>query len=200
MGYLPSVMGQSQGSLNGPGSGSVSSISGTSSDDGRGSNMPIKSAIRRSCSFESGGTSASKKSGTKELHATSSCIPSGMHRQNGGLIMPTRPGGVPGVQYNGKVSPQWGWYISTTPPSPEKFYARPGKKAKKVMQQPINELSPLADESQNIMHISEMKVKDSGAPLKEISQRNAVQHPPVFKKGMKGLSDNGIMGWPSVPL
>jgi hypothetical protein len=192
MGYLPSLMGQSQGSLNGLEPGSVSSISGTSSDDGRGSSMPIKSAIRRSGSLEPG---------TNELYATSSCIPSGMHRQSGGLIMPTRPGGVPGVQYNGKVSPQWGWYISTTPPSPEKFYTRPlGKKAKKAMQQPINELSPLPDESQNIMHISDMKMTDSGAPLREISQRNAVQHPPVFKKGMKGLSENGTMGWPSVPL
>lgn len=47
-----------------------------------------------------------------------------MNRTEKGIMMPTRPygkdTGSSGVDAN---SPQWGWYINTTPPTPEMYHS-----------------------------------------------------------------------------
>mmetsp|Transcript_27573 Transcript_27573/g.55658 ORF Transcript_27573/g.55658 Transcript_27573/m.55658 type:complete len:248 (+) Transcript_27573:239-982(+) len=75
---------------------------------------------------------------------------------------------------SGNFSPQWGWYISTTPPTPEKYCAAPpNKKNGKKTDRPLS-------------HVPETK------PVFHRSNPS-----PVFKKG--GVP-SATMGWPSVPL
>ena len=87
------------------------------------SRKPIKSAMR---------TSRVGNNDRRALHP-SKCVPS---MPSGGVLLPMKPGNVPGsgpvAGGNGYVSPQWGWYISTTPPTPEKYYHA----GKKPSQQP----------------------------------------------------------------
>lgn len=59
---------------------------------------------------------------------------------NNGLIVPTRPYGSHHHQSNkctenqsttngSEMSPQWGWYINTTPPTPELYHSRSSSKS-----------------------------------------------------------------------
>jgi len=81
----------------------------------------------------------------------------------------------------GNFSPQWGWYISTTPPTPEKYYAAPhtGKKPTKTSEKKLD-------------NVPETKPAEHPAPVFHHSKPS-----PVFKKG--GVP-SATMGWPTVPL
>jgi len=81
----------------------------------------------------------------------------------------------------GNFSPQWGWYISTTPPTPEKYYAAPhtGKKPTKTSENKLD-------------NVPETKPAEHPAPVFHHSNPS-----PVFKKG--GVP-SATMGWPTVPL
>lgn len=81
----------------------------------------------------------------------------------------------------GNFSPQWGWYISTTPPTPEKYYAAPhtGKKPTKTSEKKLD-------------NVPETKPAEHPAPVFHHSNPS-----PVFKKG--GVP-SATMGWPTVPL
>jgi len=128
---------------------------------------PIKSAIRKS----------KKGSGNLSYHPTQ-CVPSGL--SGGSISMPTgggimKAGNVALSGGNGYISPQWGWYISTTPPTPEKYHARAEK---------INE---------------EQLVKQSifGRQVTSYRPRKPTSV-PVFKRVANDV--NCTDGWPSVPL
>lgn len=72
---------------------------------------------------------------------------------------------------NGHISPQWGWYITTTPPTPEKYYSNVAK-----------------DTEEN-------KIKQ---PESE-SQHSKPAILPTFKR-VTNVAPNCTHGWPSVPL
>lgn len=80
---------------------------------------------------------------------------------------------------NGYDSPQWGWYINTTPPSPEMFHTSRNKARKGV------------DSSSDTSDIS----RDSA--LTTISGNNAPN--PVFQC-LQDKHKATPAGWPSVPL
>jgi len=99
----------------------------------------------------------------------------------GGGGSPSVSGGGGGSGY---VSPQWGWYISTTPPTPEQYHApRKSKSGKKHMKS--------SDDRQPPPTVAE----DYPMPVFKNSPT------PVFmKNGAKDVFGNDTMGWPSVPL
>mmetsp|Transcript_16975 Transcript_16975/g.28827 ORF Transcript_16975/g.28827 Transcript_16975/m.28827 type:complete len:285 (-) Transcript_16975:1497-2351(-) len=95
---------------------------------------PIKSAMKRSRSIR---TSACSSVNDSDV---SRCIPKGLDSGHGGLVMPTKPYGhdvnTRHAEHRGTdhVSPEWGWYISTTPPTPE-MYHKQSKPVKKISYQ-----------------------------------------------------------------
>ena len=89
--------------------------------------------------------------------------------------MPSNGKGIPGIAKSGYISPQWGWYISTTPPTPE-YHSQ-----NQVLSQNMNN-------SQSAM--SKKTWNPSTAPIQEASPK------PVFSK--RAPQYNG--DWPTVPL
>ena len=137
-------------------------------------NKPIKSAMRRT----SGRTAMNGVSGD------SSAVP----REVGFSL----PGGDDSC-YNGYVSPQWGWYAtgSTTPPTPEPFYALPPKT--------ISSSNRTETTNANQHDHEAIRYKIQKIELTErskASQNNATRMKPVLKKGIP----RDASGWPSVPL
>lgn len=78
----------------------------------------IKSAMRRSSSV-----SEDVSQGNSKRY-----LPKGLGGDHRGLVMPTKPGDIPpGAPTHGPGgyhSPEWGWYINTTPPTPEMFHSQ----------------------------------------------------------------------------
>jgi hypothetical protein len=80
------------------------------------------------------GERASEMTRTHSVHAnvnelestqneTAMYLPKGMNRSSNGVIMPSKPYGCGGASTMGGIeSPQWGWYISITPPASEKHH------------------------------------------------------------------------------
>lgn len=132
---------------------------------------PIKSAIRKS------------RNGSDNMSChPSQCVPTGL--SGGSISMPSgggmlKAGNVALSGGNGYISPQspsWGWYISTTPPTPEKYHASTGKGAERnLLQHPISG-----------------RQTTGYRPLKP-----AVVS--VFKRVANDVP-NCTHGWPSVPL
>jgi len=87
---------------------------------------PVKSAMKRSRSIRTNASTTIDKD-------VSRCIPKGLHGGHGGLLIPTKPHDS-GKLYSHDsgpkpaVSPEWGWYINTTPPTPEMYQPKPVKK------------------------------------------------------------------------
>jgi len=128
---------------------------------------PIKSAIRKS----------KKGSGNLSCHP-SQCVPSGL--SGGSIAMPTgggimKTGNVALSGGNGYISPQWGWYISTTPPTTPKHHFRAGKNSEGHQDQ-----KPILGRN-----ITGYRTPKPAAV-------------PVFKR--VGNDVNCTNGWPSVPL
>ena len=69
------------------------------------------------------------------------------------------------------MSSQWGWYISTTPPTPEKYHANKNTNIEKNKEE---------DHSQQQLEEAQAAV-------------------PFFKRATNGVP-NCAHGWPSVPL
>ena len=115
---------------------------------------PTKSVIKQSRSSEGGSSSSCQEPSTKTVPLSSSIsasasssisssryIPNMNPRKgNNGLIVPTRPYGSHHHQSNkctenqsntngSEMSPQWGWYINTTPPTPELYHSRSSSKS-----------------------------------------------------------------------
>jgi len=65
----------------------------------------------------------------KELKTELRHLPKGLDRAHDGIAIPTRPcNSHTSTTSEGEASPQWGWYINTTPPTPEMYHSRPPKK------------------------------------------------------------------------
>ena len=138
-----------------------------------GNRKPIKSAIRNSrvCGNKEGA----------QMRQPSQCVP----------YMPTNSAGKgcsTSSANNGYISPQWGWYITTTPPTPE--YHSTSKNKMQVLSHPLNTKNPQASHTvgNHTMYGHKQPWNPSTTPIQEA--------PPKFTKGAPDYSS----GWPSVPL
>mmetsp|Transcript_29267 Transcript_29267/g.86666 ORF Transcript_29267/g.86666 Transcript_29267/m.86666 type:complete len:135 (-) Transcript_29267:383-787(-) len=132
-----------------------------------------------------------KSSTSKRNNASSQFVPSGIvGGKGGGVVIPSgggmsaqkgsRPLGGSSTS-NGHVSPQWGWYISTTPPTPE-HYAGKEKSAKKQAKSTEDRLPPSVAEEYPMPVFKNLPT-------------------PIFQKsGAKDIFGHDNMGWPTVPL
>ena len=142
---------------------------------------PIKSAMTRSTSIRSQSL-AMGSAGIEEKERKIRYLPNGLDRAHNGLIMPTRPMGMgaAGNDGNGIESPQWGWYINTTPPTPEMYHSR-----------------------SSLKHTAK---SDHSAASAASSDTATVCDNPVTRgpnrvfQGLKAGSNRPTVGWPSVPL
>lgn len=139
---------------------------------------PIKSAMTRSTSIRSHSL-AMGSPGLEEKDRKIRYLPNGLDRAHNGLIMPTRPMGMGGNDPNGNgiESPQWGWYINTTPPTPEMYHSRSSLKK--------------SDHS-----AASAASSDAAASYGNPSTRG----PNRVFQGLKAGSNRPTVGWPSVPL
>eukprot|EP00548_Thalassiothrix_antarctica_P012093 CAMPEP_0194159556 /NCGR_PEP_ID=MMETSP0152-20130528/77901_1 /TAXON_ID=1049557 /ORGANISM="Thalassiothrix antarctica, Strain L6-D1" /LENGTH=282 /DNA_ID=CAMNT_0038869141 /DNA_START=645 /DNA_END=1493 /DNA_ORIENTATION=- len=88
------------------------------------STQPIKSVMKRSRSSRVNNSLEMAKLNINDT--TTRFLPNGLSSGHGGIIYPTNPNGQTG---SGSVSPDgWGWYITTTPPTPEMY-----KNTKKII-------------------------------------------------------------------
>ena len=124
---------------------------------------PKKSSLRRSRSIRSapdGGTGMGPTTNEQTRY-----IPK-MNQSEGGLIMPTRSYGSNGVE-----SPQWGWYINTTPPTPDMYHNKTSKPTSRTV------------------------------PSSKSSQPQAVDGTACHNAVFQNLQNsNRPMGWTSVPI
>ena len=179
---------------------------------------PIKSAMKRSSGHHS------VKNGKAPIHP-SECIPSGL--AGGSIIMPTG-GGYQQIQQNqissqqhqqqhhqssnnanGYISPQYGWYISMTPPTPPHYHdtSQINRKDAQLMQ-PQQQASQPQQKSQNghMLQINNQNTRSIKKPTtcmttatNDFIGGRVVPSKPVFTRSLKGVPNN-TSGWPSVPL
>lgn len=117
--------------------------------------MPVKAAIKRT---------SNPRNDSAMTTDTSRFLPNGLQGGHGGLLIPTKPYG------DGYVSPDWGWYINTTPPTPEIYHAS----SKQYLKKPT-----------------------SYSTQQEVTRRGpSALDSPAFSKGHKG----GTAHWPGVPI
>lgn len=167
--------------------------------------------------------SAMRNKNNRNQHP-SECIPSGM--MGGSILMPSggQSGQVPSshghpqvngngntnmninVNVNGYISPQWGWYISTTPPTPEYHSST----SKNNQTSNMNMINPQANHGHPNPFVKQpwnpttapIQESTTGQSPSSYSYRHAPQQnlrpppKPVFTKGTPNCSS----GWPTVPL
>jgi hypothetical protein len=130
---------------------------------------PKKSLLRRSRSIRS---SADEGAGLEpSTNEKTRYIPK-MNQSEGGLIMPSRPYGS--NPPSGVESPQWGWYINTTPPTPDMYQSPNGKFSKQANRQGC-----------------------SSQPIQSQHMDGGACHNQVFQNLQNA---NRPMGWTSVPI
>lgn len=141
--------------------------------------QPVRSAMSRSRSIKSNANRLEKSQMDNKY------LPSS-HRPNNSLLKQTMPYTTHhGVEpfssgTGGYESPQWGWYINTTPPTPEMYYSRPTKSVKPDLSSETSQASSSGEAS--------------------IATIGNSHHPnPVFQ-GLQDKHKASPMGWPSVPL
>ena len=151
---------------------------------------PIKSAMTRSTSIRSHSLVGGSAAGPEESERKIRYLPSGLDKaHHGSLRMPTRPDshgssvGAPGAGAGGIESPQWGWYINTTPPTPEMFHSRSS----------LNKHSGGSDQSSTTS-------TTSGTSSSYDASNPATRGPNRVFQGLKAGSNRPPVGWPSVPL
>lgn len=159
---------------------------------------PIKSAMTRSQSIRSNhnnGIMGDLEAATTTTGSGSSShgdsqqrryIPKMDRAHHGGLIMPTRPMGTTSAADHhsksaGVESPQWGWYINTTPPTPEMYHSR----------------SSMFKHNHSNSSSDYSFTSTTASTSSDVSQYQAPNR--VFQ-GLKASSNKPHMGWPSVPL
>lgn len=200
------------------------------------SRKPIKSAMKKSS-----GSYGMKQGGKAPLHP-SQCIPSGM--DGGSIVMPSGGGYQQPQQHqlqlqhqqphhagangaNGYISPQYGWYISMTPPTPPHFHEsssnsdgnnkndesynntqyqtlqqqyhfhNPKNKGNGFSTQNEQLLPPLQQYQQSSLTQTSINNKNIGKFPK--AGQDAIAARPIFTRSLKGVPNN-TSGWPSVPL
>jgi len=141
----------------------------SSSREPPSASRPIKSVMKRSKS-----SNVTHVSSLDEIRRR--YIPSGMDKKEGGIVFPG--GGMKPIVGSG-YSPQWGWYISTTPPQEIHGNKKPTTEREENVHAVINDSnSSIAREAVN------RKESSPGLPL------------PIFKQNVTVPSH----GWPNVPL
>lgn len=145
--------------------------SSSANPSAQGSSKPVKSAMKRSRSIKTNAVSVERGG-----NDPSKLVPKGFGGGPNGLVMPTKPYGSDATN-SGAVSPEWGWYLNITPPTPEMYHAsrhskKTGKDTTTAVQQP-------------------------GASQKQTE--NATEITPLTNPAF-GRSKMAAVGWPSVPL
>jgi hypothetical protein len=116
---------------------------------------------------------------------TSRYLPKLNNRSQNDAIAPSRPHGSAGPSTAGGIeSPQWGWYINTTPPTPDMYHSGSQSLHKKQ------------DSSANISNASQAS---SGTAATESSTATSHQPNRIFQE-MQDKRQGATMGWASVPL
>eukprot|EP00551_Chaetoceros_affinis_P007557 CAMPEP_0203683524 /NCGR_PEP_ID=MMETSP0090-20130426/47569_1 /ASSEMBLY_ACC=CAM_ASM_001088 /TAXON_ID=426623 /ORGANISM="Chaetoceros affinis, Strain CCMP159" /LENGTH=400 /DNA_ID=CAMNT_0050552673 /DNA_START=374 /DNA_END=1576 /DNA_ORIENTATION=- len=204
------------------------------------SKRPIKSAMRRSTGNNSNNNGGGTRKPTTNRFHPSQCVPSGL--SGGSIIMPSG-GGLqqgPGQQQyqqqqqhqqqqqpnngNGYISPQYGWYISMTPPTPP-HYPEVSSSSSSTKATGKRESQQQQQQEQHVLQQSQLNGKmyppqqhhqiqqpQHHHYILPMTNNNGVkpvshvlgQHPPapprpVFTRSLKGVPNN-TSGWPSVPL
>jgi len=172
---------------------------------------PTKSVIKQSRSSEGGSSSSCQEPSTNTVPLSSSAAASASssisssryipnmnpRKGNNGLIVPTRPYGSHHHQSkctenqsntNGsEMSPQWGWYINTTPPTPELYHSRSSSKSS-------GSSKPITKQLDTITSSSLLSYSPNS---NTIVDGNTCQN-QVFKN-LKN-SNAPIHGWTSIPI
>lgn len=151
---------------------------------------PTKSAMRKSTSVRSESHGLSDQD--RNTASTSRYIPNMNPRTAGnGLILPTRPYGRHSSVDNkmlgsngSEMSPQWGWYINTTPPTPELYHSRSTSKSLLSSNAPPKHQLMKGDSTNNISSNSDGK-----------SCQNQ-----VFQNLQNSNKANPMAGWTSIPI
>jgi hypothetical protein len=113
---------------------------------------------------------------------TARYLPKLMNRSKNDVIAPSRLHGPGGPSTAGGIeSPQWGWYINTTPPTPDMYHS--GSKS----------LHKQQDSSANSSQAS------SGTVASESSTATSHQPNRIFQE-LQDKRQGASMGWASVPL
>lgn len=120
--------------------------------------------------------SRSIRSQLEEPHAPAekSYLPKGMERAHRNLERPLPSHGEPLPSNNGVESPLWGWYINTTPPTPEMYHSRSSGK------QHISATTPSMPTSVPV---------SASAPL-----------PNLVFQGLQDKNREALTAFPTVPL
>jgi len=124
-------------------------------------------------------------------------VPSGLGGGKDGVLIPSSGvvfksdsisslGHVTTNGHASPVSPQWGWYISTTPPSPDKYYYTVEKRELLMQNQQHQE-------GQNSPSLSQSIANESAVLPTSVSRT------PAFTRDVKN-NLSGAEGWPTVPL
>ena len=148
-----------------------------------GYQKPTKSVLRKSRSIRHVSNELSDQDNIAASSASQSrYIPNMNPRTAGnGLIMPTRPYGRYGSTDNkmvgstGTESPQWGWYINTTPPTPELYSSKSS--------------NPMMKGSG-----SQISSRSSGTSDPKSCQNQ------VFQNLQNSKKTNPVGGWTSIPI
>lgn len=155
-----------------------------SGSDGSLGAKPIRSALTRSQSVRSstgmGDLTPSAAGGQQQQVRY---LPT-MRAHQGSLIMPTRPVGNEHHHGNGIESPQWGWYINTTPPTPEMYHSR----------------SSLKHSERSDQSTTSVTSASTASEATHLENSAATRGPNRVFQGLKAGANKPPMGWPSVPL
>ena len=121
-------------------------------------------------------------------------LPRGLNRAHDGLVIPKRPYGPPPestvpASASGEQSPQWGWYINTTPPTPEVYCNRPPKKHHSGSSQGSVDISTASSVS-----ATTTTTHRGASPIFPARKPN-----PIFQD-LQAKNKNNAAGWSSVPL
>lgn len=147
---------------------------------------PTKSALSRSRSVRANanGLEKSQIENNKFLRPNNSLLKQSMPYNMHGVssVDPFSSANAGGVD-----SPQWGWYINTTPPTPEVYY-RPHKTRK-------------PDPSRKQDSSSDTSEATAATEVSSGTTPGSSAHPnPVFQNLQDNKNKAAHMGWPSVPL
>lgn len=156
---------------------------------------PTKSAMRKSRSTQHDSHGLSEQD--KSTPGTSRYIPNMNPRTAGnGFIVPTRPYGgryTPGdnkiVGSSGTESPQWGWYINTTPPTPELYHSRSmssqaSLNAATIPKNQLTKIDPFKNPT-----IASTRNSDAKSCQNQ-----------VFQNLQNSTKANPVAGWTSIPI
>ena len=160
-----------------------------------GFQKPTKSAMRKSRSIRHDSHLLSDQDKNTAGATQSRYIPNMNPRTAGnGLIIPTRPYGRYNTSGDNKMhgnsgteSPQWGWYINTTPPTPELYYSR-------SMSQSLNNSATISK--------NQLVKVDPAKNTTQASNRSdgKASQNLVFQNLQNSTKTNPVGGWTSIPI